>query len=285
MEKKILDEKEKNIENTEEVKKNEKKQKKIPKEVSQEILKKIFNNFLKGIVLMLYFIVLNMAHLTMKQERLLEDIKIFAGAYLLLGIVMLERAYKNEKLETALTGIEFLCISIHSLTIMHIITLLKYDFRLYLLTSSYIFSIYFVLKSIILYTKEKRDYLRSFSDISEIVKKEEPQKKEAKKKIEIEDNIESFKSKENSKESEQKVKKKKATKSKEDSKQPKKSEIDNKTKEGVGEKAKKKTTKKTSTTIEKRENKSTETKNIKTKSPETKSKEKSKNKKILNKDK
>ena len=199
---------------------------------------------------MFYFIVLNMAYLTMKQERLLEDIKIFAGAYLLLGIVMLERAYKNEKLETTLTGIEFLCISIHSLTIMHVITLLKYDFRLYLLTSSYIFSIYFVLKSIILYTKEKRDYLRSFSDISEIVKKEEPQKKEAKKKIEIEDNLENSKNKENVKELEQKAKNKKATKVKGDNDHAKKRKAkkDKNNKEGLEEKAKKKATKKTSTT-------------------------------------
>lgn len=178
MEKQTLEKKDKTV----------KKEKKLPKEVSQEILKKIFRNLLKGIGLMIYFIVLNMAYGAMKQERLIEDIKVFAGAYLLVGIVMLEKAYKNEKTEVAVTGIEFMFIALHSLTIMHVITMFKYDFRNYLLTSSYIFSIYYVLKSIILYTKEKREYLKSFSDISEIVKRGDPVKKEAKKKIEIKEN-------------------------------------------------------------------------------------------------
>ena len=79
-------------------------------------------------------------------------------------------------------------LSLHSLSIMHIITIYKYDFRFYLLTSSYIVSIYYVLKAIIFYTKGRREYLNSLSDISEIVKKDEPVVKEAKKrtnKVEI----------------------------------------------------------------------------------------------------
>ncbi len=64
---------------------------------------------------------------------------------------------------------------------MHVITLFKYDFQFYLLTSSYIISIYYVLKAIILYTKGRKEYLESLSDISEIVKKDKPIKKAAKK--------------------------------------------------------------------------------------------------------
>ena len=193
-----------------------KKEKKIPKEISQDILKKIFKNLLKGIALMIYFIVLNMAYINMKQERLIEDIKVFAGTYLVMGIIMLERAYKTEKFDTTLTAIELLCISIHSLTIMHVITMFKYDFRNYLLTSSYIFSIYYVLKSIILYTKEKRNYLKSFSDISEIVKKDEPLKKEAKKKNsdEEEDKKEVKKEKSENKKAEKTAKSQKKNKKK-----------------------------------------------------------------------
>lgn len=64
---------------------------------------------------------------------------------------------------------------------MHVITLLKYEFQFYLLTSSYVIAIYYVLKAIILYTKGRKEYLEGLSDIPEIVKKEEPVKKEAKK--------------------------------------------------------------------------------------------------------
>ena len=155
----------------------------MPKEVSQIIFKKIFNQLLAAICIMLYFVILNLAYVNMREERLIGDIKVFAGAFLVVGIVMLEKAYRKEIGKYVVIGIELLVLSLHTLSIMHIITLLEYDFRLYLLTSSYIFSIYYVLKSIVIYVRERRIYLRGLSDISEIVKKEEPTKKEATKKV------------------------------------------------------------------------------------------------------
>jgi hypothetical protein len=166
--------------NNNEIQEN-KKSKKIPKEISQAILKKMFGSLLKAVGIMIYFIILNLAYSNMKQERLIGDIKVFAGSFLVVGLVFLERAYKEDSGNIAINGIEFLILSLHSLSIMHVITILKYDFRFYLLTSSYIFSIYYVLKAIVLYTKGRREYLNSLSDISDIVKKEEPVKKEAKK--------------------------------------------------------------------------------------------------------
>ena len=172
-----------------EMKKDRKKQKrKMPKEVSQKIWEKIFYQLLTTIGIMLYFVVLNLAYVNMREERLIGDIKVFAGAFLVVGIVMLEKAYREEKGKYVLTGIESLVFSLHTLSIMHVITLFKYDFRLYLLTSSYIFSIYYVLKSIIIYIREKRIYSKGLSDISEIIKKEEPTKKEATKKVNKEEN-------------------------------------------------------------------------------------------------
>ena len=154
---------------------------KISKEASQEILKKIFRNVLKAIGIMLYFVILNLAFVNMKQERLIEDIKVFAGTFLVIGLIALEESYKKDRGDIAISAIELLVMSLHSLSIMHVIKLYKYDFRLYLLTSSYVFSIYYILKSIIIYTKERRAYMNSLSDISEIVRKDEPVKKEAKK--------------------------------------------------------------------------------------------------------
>lgn len=143
-------------------------------------MKVIFKNLLKAIGIMCYFIILNFAYTRMNLDRLINDIEVFSGIFLVLGLVFLERAYKKDDGKIAISGIELLCLSMHSLSINHVITFYKYDFRLYLLTSSYIFAIYYVLKSIVIYTKEKRKYLKDLSDISEIVK-EEPIKKEAKK--------------------------------------------------------------------------------------------------------
>ena len=143
-------------------------------------MKVIFKNLLKAIGIMCYFIILNFAYTRMNTDRLINDIEVFSGIFLVIGLVMLEIAYKKDSGKSAISGIELLVLSMHSLSINHIITFYKYDFRFYLLVSSYVFAIYYVLKSVIIYTKEKREYLKSLSDISEIVK-EEPVKKEAKK--------------------------------------------------------------------------------------------------------
>ncbi len=161
------------------------KENKIPKEISQEMLKKMFWNVLKAVIITFYFMILNIAYSVMNEERLINDIEVFASVFLLIGIIFIEKAYKKDSGSNAITGVEFLVLSLHSLSIMHIITLFKYDFRFYLLTSSYVFSIYYVLKAIILYTKATRDYLHSLSDIPEIVKKDEPIKKEARKRNNI----------------------------------------------------------------------------------------------------
>ena len=143
-------------------------------------MKIIFKKLLKAIGIMCYLIILNFAYTRMNTDRLINDIEVFSGIFLVIGLVMLEIAYKKDSGKSAISGIELLVLSMHSLSINHIITFYKYDFRFYLLVSSYVFAIYYVLKSVIIYTKEKREYLKSLSDISEIVK-EEPVKKEAKK--------------------------------------------------------------------------------------------------------
>lgn len=144
-------------------------------------MKKIEKNLSKALCIIIYFIILFFAYTRMNLDRLAQDIQVFSGAFLVLGILALEKAYKKDSGEVAITGIELLALSIHSLSIMHMITLLKYDFKSYMLISSGIVVIYYVLKVIIIYTKDKKEYLKGLSDISKIVKEDEPIKKEAKK--------------------------------------------------------------------------------------------------------
>lgn len=144
-------------------------------------MKKIEKNLSRALCIIIYFIILFFAYTRMNLDRLAQDIQVFSGAFLVLGILALEKAYKKDSGEVAITGIELLALSIHSLSIMHMITLLKYDFKSYMLISSGIVVIYYVLKVIIIYTKDKKEYLKGLSDISKIVKEDEPIKKEAKK--------------------------------------------------------------------------------------------------------
>lgn len=154
---------------------------KIPQEISQAMRKKVFVELIKAVAIMAYFLMLIIAYGKMRQERLIGDIKVFSGAFLLIGILLLEVAYRNDKGKTAISAIETIVLSIHTLSIMHVITILKYDLKTYLVISSFGFAIYYILKAVIIYIKDKKEYLDSLNDISEIVRKDEPIKKEAKK--------------------------------------------------------------------------------------------------------
>ena len=168
----------------------EEKRKNIPKEVSQQIIKKMFIHILKAVGAIVYAICINYIYMNVDQNKSTLFIKIFSTIFLIVGLIELERAYKKDSGRIVLSGIELLVLSFYTLSILHITTLLKYNYTFYVLTFSYIFAIYYVLKDIFIYTKEKKEYLESLSDISEIVKNDEPIKKEAKKKeknIEVEE--------------------------------------------------------------------------------------------------
>lgn len=187
-------------------------------------MKKIEKNLSKALCIIIYFIILFFAYTRMNLDRLAQDIQVFSGAFLVLGILALEKAYKKDSGEVAITGIELLALSIHSLSIMHMITLLKYDFKSYMLISSGIVVIYYVLKVIIIYTKDKKEYLKGLSDISKIVKEDEPIKKEAKKRNKNEkekeetDELESAKENQNKETNNTEIKQNKDSKTKTNSK-------------------------------------------------------------------
>ena len=132
-------------------------------------MKTISKNILKIIGVVSYFFILDFAYQKMNIDRLIGDIEVFSGMFLFLGLIMLEKAYKDDNGKTAISGIELLVLAMHSLSIKHVITFFKYDFIKYLEISAIVFSIYYA------------NTLKQLSDISEIVK-EEPIKKEATKK-------------------------------------------------------------------------------------------------------
>ena len=120
-------------------------------------MKTIFKNVLKAIGIICYFLILVYATTKMDIERLAEDIKIFSGAFLAIGLLILEIAYKQDNGKKAITGVEFLVMSLHSLSIMHIVNLLKYDLKKYLFISGIVISIYYIIKLSISFSKESRD--------------------------------------------------------------------------------------------------------------------------------
>ena len=188
----INEEIEKNIDNKDTKKEkisieNKLKKDKESKQIPQESLKDIFKNIIFAIGVIIYFAILNFVYPRVEQELILNIVEICSGILLLAALVLLEMAYKKDSGKFTIIAIEFLVLAFHSLSIKHVITKYDYQFQVYLLTSSYVISIYYILKAIIIYTKGRKKYLDNLSDIPEILKKDEPVKKEAKKRNEIEE--------------------------------------------------------------------------------------------------
>ena len=214
------------------------------KEVDEKFLKKIYLNVLKAIIVVVYFLVMNLACENMETQYFERGVQLCTMIFLFISIFIFELAYRKDEDDLAIQGIEILILSAFILTSKHISKKFNFDFKNYSLVASYIFAIYFVLKGIVVYTKGRREMAEDLSDIREIVKKDEPIKKEATKKKK-EDADETVKE-----EIKKEPVKKRTTRKKTDNMEKSEEKIENK-KEPV----KKRTTRKKADNIEKSEQK------------------------------
>ena len=207
-------EKEEKTNKTDEALEQKMAKKKVPKQVSQEIVKKIFKNLILAIVVMIYFISCNIIYTQVEWNQMELITQSISGVFLLASLISFEFAYKRDSGTLTMTAIELLVLAIHALFIDHVVTIYQFDFRSYLITSSCIFVIYYALKSTVIYTRARMKYLKSLSDISEIVK-DEPVVKEAKKRNEepiVEIEVQKKVDKEEKKQKTKSVKEKKKSK-------------------------------------------------------------------------
>ena len=152
------------------------------KEVDEKYIKEIWKNIIKAIVIVVFFLLFNIAYSNIEGEYFKRGTQIFTIIFLFLAIYFFEKAYKKDNGKMAIEGIEILILSSGILTTQYITNRFNFNIKSYALSESYIFAIYFVLKSIIIYTQGRKELEKSLSDIAEIVKKEVPIKKEATKK-------------------------------------------------------------------------------------------------------
>ena len=200
------------------------------KEINEKHMKKIYLNVLKAIIIMLYFFVLNVAYSNVSAGYLEKGIEICTMIFLFVAIFIFEVAYKKDNDDLAIQGIEILVLATYTLTSQHITKKFEFNFKSYSLVASYIFAIYFILKCIVIYTKGRKEMAEDLSDIKEIVKKDEPVKKEATKK--------QHKKRENEIEIKTNLEKEKKTENKEKPKTPRKRTTTKKTAESKAEKEK-----------------------------------------------
>lgn len=141
----------------------------------------VLANLAYSSMIMIYFMFFNIQYEVVSEIILNKYINISSIVFLLISILLIEISYKKEDDSILIYGLEFILLAIFTLLIKHIPKLLHCNTQTYILIGSYLFAIYYMLKSTILYTKERQEDLRKLSDIKEIVK-EEPIKKITKRK-------------------------------------------------------------------------------------------------------
>ena len=152
----------------EKIEKEIKKQTTIPDEKKLKMNKRVFKNILIAIIIVLYFTFINLGYYNIEPLKFLVDLQVFSILTIGITIVIFEIAYKKDSGELTIYGIESLMLSICTLLTIYVGMYYKNKFSYIINTISMLFAIYYVGKSIIIYTKMKRKALKRASDIEKI---------------------------------------------------------------------------------------------------------------------
>lgn len=145
-----------------------KKQTTIPEERKKKINKRIFQNIIIAIVIVFYFIFINLGYYNLKGTKFLKDLQVFSIITIGITILILEKAYQKDSLELTIYGIESLILSICTLLTIYIRVNYYNKFSYIINMMAILFAIYYVGKSIVIYLKMRKKALKRVSDIDKI---------------------------------------------------------------------------------------------------------------------
>ena len=165
-EEKIISEFEEKIEKT----------KKMPQDIENKLNKKLIENISMAIAIIVYFMSLIFGKERINATNYTNLLKTYTMCLGILSIIIFEFSYKKESVKSMYTGIEVLILSIVTMFSIYICKVQELKYIFYVALFAYAFSIYYLIKDILIYNKTKKEYLKTLTDIEEITKKEEPQK-------------------------------------------------------------------------------------------------------------
>ena len=149
------------------------KQTKLPEETKRKINAKVFKNIVAAIIVVLYFIFINLGYKNIEADIYLTDLKVFSAVAIGITIVLFEKAYKKDSDEIAKSGIEMLVISIATFLTIYVYKIYNSKFIYIMASMVMLFAIYYVAKSIRIYVKMKKTALEKANDVRKIVEKVE----------------------------------------------------------------------------------------------------------------
>lgn len=152
------------------------KTKKMPQDIENKLNKKLIENISMAIAIIVYFMSLIFGKERINATNYTNLLKTYTMCLGILSIIIFEFSYKKESVKSMYTGIEVLILSIVTMFSIYICKVQELKYIFYLALFAYAFSIYYLIKDILIYNKTKKEYLKTLTDIEEITKKEEPQK-------------------------------------------------------------------------------------------------------------
>lgn len=157
----------------------------LPNEIKNRLMKTIFENFVLGIAIIVFFLYGIIGGIFAEAANLSLIYKIVSALILTLSIVLLEIAYKKDNGYIALNALEILFLACTILFIPY--TFLngnECQRKSTILISIYMILYYFI-KAIIIYNYEKKKNVKANSDIKEIIEKSDKEliKEEKEKRI------------------------------------------------------------------------------------------------------
>lgn len=145
----------------------------VPENIKKQYRKKLFTNLIFCMIFIIYSTAIIIGKSMLQEEMFLKCYKIASMVTLLIAITLFECAYKRDNGYIALYGIETFVISLVTLFSKNI---LKFGIPIWVKISALYICIYYIIKCLIIYKREKNMYLRKNNDLQEITKKESQDK-------------------------------------------------------------------------------------------------------------
>lgn len=146
--------------------------KKMPKDEKKKIYKKVFANIILGILVTLYFIGIGIWFFKYWWSNIYNRFEGIQFVNIDNCNILFEFAYAKDDDKTALYGVEMLFVAIMSLVLLYTCILHKDKFIAVANIVACIGVLYYLVKSISIYIREKLKWKKTISDVKEIVAEE-----------------------------------------------------------------------------------------------------------------
>ena len=148
-----------------------KEKKKLPEEQLNKLNNRIFKNMLLAIAIIVYLLLLNIGSLNIETPTYIMDLKVFSLLLIATTIIIFEISYKKDSGILCIYGIEILVLAILTLGLPTLYIIQKENYGFIITGAILTFTLYYMIKSYLIYRKQKKVHVKKVSDINEIIKK------------------------------------------------------------------------------------------------------------------